>query len=43
MQSISFSGLGLRTKNEDYHYTNDNLYIVCDGVGGSPYGEVASK
>lgn len=37
-----------KTNNEDYFYCanneDDNLfYIVCDGVGGYPGGEVASK
>ncbi len=37
-----------KTNNEDYFYcakSNDEnlLYIVCDGVGGYPGGEIASK
>lgn len=35
----------IRSNNEDYfHVDNDlHLYIVCDGVGGSNCGEVASQ
>ncbi len=43
MRYIAYSSSGLRSKNEDAYYGNDNLFIVCDGVGGWAYGEVASK
>jgi serine/threonine protein phosphatase PrpC len=35
----------VRDNNEDYHFIDNEigLYIVCDGVGGSKGGEVASK
>lgn len=34
--------LGKRRNNEDAFYYIDNLFIVCDGVGGANKGEVAS-
>jgi len=45
------SGLGLshignsRPNNEDYFIADNDLsmYIICDGVGGNRFGEVASK
>lgn len=43
MQSKAFTHIGQRTKNEDAFYESDNLFIVCDGVGGLSYGDVASK
>jgi serine/threonine protein phosphatase PrpC len=43
MKSIAYSNIGQRTKNEDAFYESEKVFIVCDGVGGSPYGEVASK
>lgn len=43
MNSTSYSNIGNRHKNEDAFYESENLYIVCDGVGGAKYGEVASK
>jgi len=35
----------VRVNNEDFHHVDPdlNLIIVADGVGGRPYGEVASK
>ena len=40
---------GMREKNEDMLFPwpgkaseNDRLFVVCDGVGGSAYGEKAS-
>ena len=32
-----------RTLNEDALFVGDNLFIVCDGMGGHKAGEVASK
>ncbi len=43
MQSIAHTHKGLRPTNQDAFYTSDDLFIVCDGVGGKAYGEVASK
>lgn len=41
---ISFSEQGHRANNEDFLGCLPNkLYVVCDGVGGSEKGEVASK
>jgi len=41
----SYIHQGKRTGQEDflYHNKENGLYIVCDGVGGSAKGEVASK
>src|ERR1700754_1437409 len=35
----------VRTKNEDYYFASDlvGLYVLADGMGGHPQGEVASK
>ena len=46
--SIYYSGIGRRKVNEDFLYpefpSNQNsLYMVCDGLGGMAYGELASK
>ncbi len=47
---LSLNEKGKREKNEDSIYpfaqqanTEDNLFLVCDGVGGQAKGEVASK
>lgn len=47
---FSISEIGKRLNNEDaiypnneYATTNDKLFIVCDGVGGSNKGEAASS
>ncbi len=49
-QSYSFCQLGIRDNQEDARYPNldiaDNrqrFFIVCDGVGGSEKGELASR
>lgn len=43
MKSLSYSHIGKKSINEDYTLTNNNIYIVCDGVGGEVKGELASK
>ena len=47
MTAVSYSHIGGRTNNQDYYYPQEGgvsmLYIICDGAGGKPYGEVASK
>ncbi len=48
VKPIYYSGIGRRKVNEDFLYpeypnTQNKLYIVCDGVGGIAYGELASK
>lgn len=35
--------IGKRENKEDYVYSDATLFMVCDGVGGSARGEVASK
>ncbi|MFD7240403.1 PP2C family protein-serine/threonine phosphatase [Streptomyces massasporeus] len=32
-----------RRRNEDAHFTDTDLLVVADGVGGAPAGDVASK
>jgi serine/threonine protein phosphatase PrpC len=44
----SYTSIGSRTINQDCCYpaelrADTKLFIVCDGVGGKPYGDVASK
>jgi serine/threonine protein phosphatase PrpC len=40
----SISELGKRTNNEDnFGYIQGATYVVCDGVGGSDKGEIASE
>ncbi|MCT4622287.1 MAG: protein phosphatase 2C domain-containing protein [Schleiferiaceae bacterium] len=48
LRPIYYSGIGQRKKNEDFLYPENpgkknNLYMVCDGLGGMAYGELASK
>jgi serine/threonine protein phosphatase PrpC len=43
MNYTSLTNIGSRNKNEDAFYESESLFIVCDGVGGANYGEVASK
>ena len=49
-QPLSLNEIGKRENNEDSIYprkgdakSKDNLFLVCDGVGGSAKGEIASK
>lgn len=46
----SFSEIGKKETNEDYIIPSENsavgdrnAFFCCDGVGGSPFGEIASK
>lgn len=43
MPFVAHTDKGSRPNNQDAWYAGDKLFIVCDGVGGSAYGEVASK
>ena len=43
MEVISFSNIGKRENNEDFILVKDNVFIVCDGVGGVNKGEVVSE
>ena len=48
MQELSLINIGKRAKLEDFMLLSTlpdggKLYIVCDGVGGLPNGEIASK
>ena len=43
MKFITHTHSGLRPTNQDAFYANGNLFIVCDGVGGNAYGDIASK
>jgi serine/threonine protein phosphatase PrpC len=39
-----FSIIGKRSSNQDYYgISGNNLFVLCDGVGGNNKGEVASK
>lgn len=43
MQFIAQTDKGSRQSNQDACYAGEKLFIVCDGVGGAAYGDVASK
>lgn len=43
MNHIAFTNTGTRPSNQDSFIESENLFIVCDGVGGNAYGEIASK
>lgn len=43
MKAIAKTNPGLRTSNQDAYLAGEILFIVCDGVGGAVYGDVASK
>jgi|LakMenEpi03Aug12_release.lakeMendotaPanAssembly.Ray.scaffolds.fasta_scaffold445863_2 serine/threonine protein phosphatase PrpC len=39
----SYTDKGSRSSNQDAFFESEKLFIVCDGVGGLSYGDVASK
>jgi len=39
----SYSEIGKREINEDYIAFHNNIFVLCDGVGGAEHGEIASK
>ena len=45
MQVLSFHNQGKRTYQEDFYYVDPShrYFILCDGIGGSKGGAVASK
>ena len=43
MKAYDYSHIGKKDRNEDFVGFSDGCYIVCDGVGGSTKGELASK
>ena len=43
MKSAFYTNIGTRGNNEDFLAHNENIFIVCDGVGGLAKGEVASR
>lgn len=50
LPAVSFSEIGEKQNNEDYIFPNEEClsgefqtFICCDGVGGAPSGEIASK
>ena len=48
VNQIYYSGIGRRKINEDFIFpeqpaSKSDIYLVCDGMGGTSYGELASK
>ncbi|MEO0570219.1 MAG: PP2C family serine/threonine-protein phosphatase [Bacteroidota bacterium] len=43
MKSYSYSHIGQKDNNEDSLGYSDQVFMVCDGVGGAVRGEMASK
>ena len=43
MKVFHYSDIGSRTNNEDYISFSDFSFVLCDGVGGIDFGEIASK
>ncbi len=43
MQFVAYTNPGSKPTNKDFHFEGENLFIVCDGVDSSPYGDIASK
>ena len=43
IKKVYYTGIGKRTNNEDsYLISENNFFMVCDGVGGAEKGEIAS-
>jgi serine/threonine protein phosphatase PrpC len=40
MKAISITNNGSRPTNQDAFHQGEQLFIVCDGVGGLAYGEL---
>ncbi len=40
---VSYTDKGSRPTNQDAYFESDKFFIVCDGVGGNAYGDIASK
>lgn len=43
MRTVQYSSIGKRIKNEDSFGISQRCLVVCDGVGGSKNGELASS
>ena len=39
----AYTNVGGRGNNEDYYLCENNIWVVCDGLGGHNSGEIASK